>query len=138
MQDMPPTATITSTVPTWTLGDRLRKARELAGISSNDMAVQFSRSRAAISGWENDHHRPTLLCLRQWAEITGVSLAWLRGESEQATTSSPWTPDRTTALATIVIGQPFTRRRGDRPMRAAKVANLLRNVAEVQSRESAA
>ena len=87
MSDM---ATTTGTaIPTWTLGDRLRKAREWAGIKQEEMARRLAKSRTAISGWEGDQHRPDMLAIRAWSHETEVPVWWLLGEEpdDQSVTS---------------------------------------------------
>ena len=72
-----------SRVPEWTLGDRLKKARVLAGIEQREMARQLGVTSGAISNWEKDISRPRqdlLQVLRRWSEITNVSYGWLVGE----------------------------------------------------------
>lgn len=77
MSDMKHAPDLTD-LPIWTLGDRLRKSREWAGIKQQEeMARRLSKSRAAIAGWETDKHRPDALALRAWAYETGVPLWWL-------------------------------------------------------------
>lgn len=63
----------------WTLGDRLAKARRMAGISSEEMAERLIRTRSTVSNYEHDRTRPTLAVLRAWSEATGAPLDWLRG-----------------------------------------------------------
>lgn len=96
MSDMSNTAT-TDVVPEWTLPDRLRKARETAGLRQEDMAHRLAKSRAAISGWERGDHRPDELALRAWAHETGVSFVWLKlgmtqspSDPEGAAASTKW------------------------------------------------
>lgn len=67
-------------IPSWTLGDRLRKSREDAGIKQDEMARRLIKSRGAISGWEQDLHRPDGLAVRAWAHETHVPEWWLLGD----------------------------------------------------------
>lgn len=66
-------------VPTWTLGDRMRKARVMAGLEQADMAEQLGVSRPTISGWERDRTEPRATQLLAWAEATGHNIEWLLG-----------------------------------------------------------
>jgi transcriptional regulator with XRE-family HTH domain len=68
------TETIT---PVWTLGDRLRKARSQAGITSEQMAATIGTSRGTISNYENDHTDIPVKAIMKWSALTGVSLEWL-------------------------------------------------------------
>ena len=69
-------------VPTWTLGDRLRKAREFAGLEQGELADRIGISRGTVSNYElsRGQRPPKRLVLRAWAEITGVPLDWLAGD----------------------------------------------------------
>lgn len=69
-----------SNIPQWSLGDRLRKAREDAGIKQDEMARRLAKSRGAVSGWESDLHRPDVLAIRAWAHESGVPVWWLLGQ----------------------------------------------------------
>ncbi len=73
-----------ATEPTWTLGDRLAKAREHAGIEQAELADRLLRSRATISNYENDVTRPADRVVRAWAEACGVDYAWLVGDDQPA------------------------------------------------------
>jgi transcriptional regulator with XRE-family HTH domain len=73
--------------PTWSLGDRLGKARRRAGLTQADMAVAISErlgrsvSKATVSNWENDVAQPHrfLAVVDAWASITRTRQAWLLG-----------------------------------------------------------
>lgn len=65
------------TVPEWTIGDRLRKARESAGIGVAEMALRIGVGRNTITNYEHGHRSPSISALRQWAEITGTPASWL-------------------------------------------------------------
>lgn len=62
---------------TFTLGDRLRKARREAGVTSQDMAELLSASRTTVSNYENGRSEPTATTVAQWSDITGADLVWL-------------------------------------------------------------
>lgn len=63
-------------MPEWTLADRLRKARESAGLEQTELAELAGISRATISAAENGA-RPARATLRLWALATGVPVTWL-------------------------------------------------------------
>jgi DNA-binding transcriptional regulator YiaG len=70
------------TVPEWTLGDRLRKAREHAGLKQDEMAAIIEVSPATISNWETGARHPRggeLRMIHQWSEVTRVPETWLLG-----------------------------------------------------------
>jgi len=57
--------------------DRLNKALEFSGISSNEMAEHLDVSRTTISNYINGRTEPKRSTLRDWAMRTGVPLEWL-------------------------------------------------------------
>lgn len=66
-------------VPAWTIGDRLRKARELAGFEQIQFAEHIGVDRRTVSNYERDvtsNHKT--IYLRARALATGVSLEWLQ------------------------------------------------------------
>jgi DNA-binding XRE family transcriptional regulator len=63
--------------PTWTLTDRLRKARLLAGLEQADLAERLRVSRNSISNYENGKTEPSATTFVRWAAATGVTLEWL-------------------------------------------------------------
>jgi len=69
-------------IPEWTFGDRLRKARELAGLRQDAMAALLHVSAATISNWEIGASHPrgdVFEVAHRWASITRCDLAWLLG-----------------------------------------------------------
>jgi transcriptional regulator with XRE-family HTH domain len=69
--------TISGVIPTLTIGQRLRVAREYAGLEQSDIAAEFGISRGSISAFERGITPPRRVFLRAWAEITGVDSHWL-------------------------------------------------------------
>lgn len=67
-----------STIPEWTRGDRLRKARSLTGLTTHQFAERVGVSQKTITDAENDR-RPTMrkILLNAWAMATGVPVSWL-------------------------------------------------------------
>jgi transcriptional regulator with XRE-family HTH domain len=68
--------------PAWTLGDRLRKAREHAGLSQAELAWQIGIARSSIVNYESDRSAPGRPVLLSWALCTGVRVPWLLAGSE--------------------------------------------------------
>ena len=73
-------ATHPASVPQWTLGDRLRKAREHAGLKQAELAGEIGIGRSSIVNYEMDRAEPSRPVLLAWAMRTGVSYEWLTGE----------------------------------------------------------
>jgi len=59
------------------LGDRIRRARGLAGMNQTAMATAVGVSRGAATQWEGGDTEPTPANLRKIAEVTTVSYEWL-------------------------------------------------------------
>lgn len=76
-------STIDLTIPEWTLGDRLRKAREHAKVKQEAIATRLNVGVSSVSNWESDGQpgrKVTMLELIEcYAEITGVDAAWIAG-----------------------------------------------------------
>lgn len=73
-------------LPTWTLGDRLRKAREFAGLDQGELAERIGISRGTVGNYELGHgvRRPKPVVINAWAAVTGVPLSWLTDMEEEA------------------------------------------------------
>jgi transcriptional regulator with XRE-family HTH domain len=80
------TATI-NPAPEWTLGDRLTKARTLAGLTVQEMASAIRVSRGTVSNYEHDHTEPPFTTIKRYAELANVSLWWLLGEDTPPSSS---------------------------------------------------
>lgn len=91
----------THTIPTWTIGDRMRKAREAAGLKPSEMAERLGGiHRNNITRWEHSRREPTVATLRKWAEVTGVDLGWLvTGSAPTVTAGKPRRPARLPSAA---------------------------------------
>jgi len=76
-------------IPAWTIGDRLRKALDVADVSVQDMAAYLEVSRNTVGNYINDHVRIPGPALKLWAMRTGVPLEWLRTGVEPAPPHSP-------------------------------------------------
>jgi transcriptional regulator with XRE-family HTH domain len=75
------------TVPMWTLGDRLRKARRSSGIGTSAMAAQLGCHRNSVLGWETDRVVPPLGVVVRWARATHVPLSWFVEDFDPASTN---------------------------------------------------
>ncbi len=69
-------------VPSWSIGDRLDKARRHIGLSQDELAERLGMSRRTIGSYEAGVRQPKRPILIAWAMATGVNLRWLEtGES---------------------------------------------------------
>lgn len=72
----------------WTLGDRIRKAREQSGLTLDALAQESGVARQSIGPWEAGARTPGAATLAQVVRVLagrlGASeaelLAWIRGE----------------------------------------------------------
>lgn len=64
--------------PEWSMGDRLRKAREVAGMSQAQFASALEISSSTITRAEQEGEIKKTLLLA-WSYQTGVDYEWLRG-----------------------------------------------------------
>ena len=75
------------TIPAFTLGDRLAKARKHAGIGSEQMAGLLGVGRSSISNYEAGRTEPPLHIVLDWAKETNVPLSWIVGAEADTPTS---------------------------------------------------
>jgi transcriptional regulator with XRE-family HTH domain len=62
---------------TLTFGQRLRYAREQAGLKQSDLAEMLGIARSTIANWENDDHLPAPIYRREIARIVDVETDFL-------------------------------------------------------------
>lgn len=75
--------TLPGLTPQWTLGDRLRKAREVAGLSQGEMAEAIGIARNSVGRYESGAYDPSRPVLIAWAFRTGVALDWITGSGDE-------------------------------------------------------
>lgn len=66
--------------PTFTLGDRIRKARTAAGLSQAAIADRLGVNRNTVVLWEHDDAQPRTASLIAVAAVTETDLEWLEGK----------------------------------------------------------
>lgn len=66
-----------ASVPRWTVGDRLRKARELTGLKQEEFGAEIGISRRSISSYEGGDKAPRRPVLLAWSMKTGVDMDWI-------------------------------------------------------------
>ncbi len=64
-------------VPTFDMGDRLTKARKVAGLSQTEMAEAIDISRRSVGSYESGESEPKRHVVLAWAMATGVDGFWL-------------------------------------------------------------
>jgi transcriptional regulator with XRE-family HTH domain len=65
------------TVPSFTVADRLRKAREVTGMDQAEFAEHAGLSRTGVSKAERGESTPRRSTLKLWALASGVPLYWI-------------------------------------------------------------
>ncbi len=65
-------------IPEWTVGDRLKKARALTGMTTRDFAEHIGTSQKTVTDAEGDKRGvPRKMLLNAWSLATGVPVEWL-------------------------------------------------------------
>jgi transcriptional regulator with XRE-family HTH domain len=64
-------------IPTWTRGDRLRKAREKTGLDQTEFANELGVSRGTVSSYELDKVRVKKYIVTLWALRADVPVEWI-------------------------------------------------------------
>lgn len=67
----------------------IKKARERAGMTQQELASRLHVAQNTLSGWEQGRHEPKLSFLSEIADICEVRLSWLLGEAPKRPASSP-------------------------------------------------
>lgn len=52
------------------IGKELKRWREAAGLSQDDLAAELNRSRSCISKYENNHKTIDIYTFKQWVQVT--------------------------------------------------------------------
>ena len=65
------------TIPAWTLGDRIWKARRHAGLEQEQLGLEIGVSKSLVSKWERGQRDPRVAEVRSIARVTGVDERWL-------------------------------------------------------------
>lgn len=69
------------TYPEWTVGDRLRKAREFRGLGVQEMADRLGVGRNTITNAERMHVVPDRRTIAAYSLATGVPVEWITGDT---------------------------------------------------------
>lgn len=75
MSDAAPSAS--GAIPAFTMGDRLRKAREQTGMTTRNFAETMGVSQSTITNAENDNCKTRRITLLMWSQVSGVPVQWL-------------------------------------------------------------
>ncbi|HEU4543592.1 MAG TPA: helix-turn-helix transcriptional regulator, partial [Jiangellaceae bacterium] len=118
----------TGVIPQWTVPDKIRKAREYAGLSQQELADRLSVTRTSVINWERGHTRPLRVLLGLLADATGVDPDWLASDDPR-TANLHSVPDRPAGLSAqpghVPIENPITRLRKAIPLTPAQFVALV-------------
>lgn len=78
--------------PKWTVGDRLRKARSLTGMTVDEFARHVLISPKTVNNYEGDRVKPRALVMEKWAAVTKVSVKWLESGDNNGSTGPDGDP----------------------------------------------
>lgn len=80
-QTGPSTSDPAMTLPVWTFGDRLRKARRFRGMDQRTLAQHFDVSASTVGLWEKNRHLPRNIAhaAQELQQILRVPAWWLLG-----------------------------------------------------------
>ena len=79
-----------------TLGGRITRAREAAGMSAGDLALRIGVRKATIRHWESDRSEPRANRMATLAGVLNVALVWLmHGHGEAPAASMEESHSRT-------------------------------------------
>jgi transcriptional regulator with XRE-family HTH domain len=86
-----------------TMAQRIRAARQRAGLTQSDIAAAFGIDRTAISLWESrrpeNRTRPDMSRLQEFARLTRTPVWWLLSDESDPTTAWPEITDEGPAAA---------------------------------------
>ncbi len=73
-------------VPTWEFSDRIRKARQVAGMDQKSFAAQLDVNPGSLAGWESGRSKPRdmVVVAKRIEMLTGIPAAWTLGVYEEA------------------------------------------------------
>jgi transcriptional regulator with XRE-family HTH domain len=83
-----------STVIVWTVGERIRKAREDMGWKQSDLAAELRVDRSTIAGWENNSHTPSYIAIKAVSDVTDKPSWWIEGHDTPPSGGVPTLSDR--------------------------------------------
>ena len=67
--------------PTWSFGDRIRKARDIADLNQHDFAAAIGVPDGSLANWETDRSKPRdIVAVAKRVEmLTRIPAAWMLG-----------------------------------------------------------
>lgn len=74
----------TELIPQWTVGEKIRKVRRMAGLNQIEFAQELGVKHTTLSAWETGRGEPRNMVevARTIRDLTGVPMWWLLGTEE--------------------------------------------------------
>lgn len=69
--------TTSAGIPSWDVGDRMRKGLRHAGVGVQEMADYLGVARSTLGNWLGGRIDPSTQTLRLWAMRCGIDYEWL-------------------------------------------------------------
>ncbi|MFD1416254.1 helix-turn-helix domain-containing protein [Oceanobacillus jeddahense] len=85
------------------LSQRLREAREKAGLKQIEASKLLGISNGTLSGYEREYRDPDTDTLHKMAELYGVSVDWLLGKSMSPSTKDTSPPEPMSEQDTLMF-----------------------------------
>jgi transcriptional regulator with XRE-family HTH domain len=80
---------------------RLKQAREIAGVTLNELAKRTGYALPTLSGVENGHDRASKRLLEKWIDALQLEKAWVESGTGEVFLKMPALSDRTAADSTL-------------------------------------
>ncbi|WP_181171327.1 XRE family transcriptional regulator [Mesorhizobium sp. B2-5-9] len=88
-----------------TLGQRLRYAREAAGLKQDDIARHFNIKRVSVTQWEADTTKPALSRIPELASLLNTNMQWLLDAKGFPPLAVPKPPKQDRVTTPIIPGE---------------------------------
>ncbi|MEF3329578.1 helix-turn-helix transcriptional regulator [Oceanobacillus oncorhynchi] len=85
------------------LSQRLREAREKAGLKQIEASKLLGISNGTLSGYEREYRDPDTDTLHKMANLYGVSVDWLLGKSMSPSTKDTFRPEPMSEQDTLMF-----------------------------------
>lgn len=101
-----PTTQHVEQVPEWTLGWKLKRALDFAGVTAQEMAAELGVHVGTVSRYMNDREEPRRAYLIAWALRCGIPLSWFLADEPARPVADDYGPPSDVTDADIPSGMP--------------------------------
>lgn len=106
-------------VPEWTLGWKLKRGLDFAGLSAQEMANELGVHVGTVSRWMNDREPPRRAYVIAWALRCGVPFDWFAENEQWAARDSNSEPMDSSPISTAELKSEYLRNIG-RPIEPSR------------------